>query len=477
MDATQSFNDVLSNVSGGFQKVPAPPSMKPYEDKIKGEMGEQSKLITDVSKFKTPEPPPPTPLPKPIEEQYSNPFDAFKSVVPVFAIFASLATRKPLQTAMTSMAASMDAFHKGETDKFEQERKNAKEQMDYALSTNKQNSEYYNAVINKENMDIGQKEALIKAHATLAEDWRVMAGLNESGYKGAVEAIKANNEIHEKALTVAEKIFKDQGGTGGGKYDFANFQDADLVPGTGLTKASLKQKVEGLHKGASYSDVGLSMRTTKNPQKDAVDQLRAEMYPDDDIASSKLSYGGQKAEKSAIGRRAGTTEVGVGEFDQLIEPTRESIHKLDMGKYKDLNSFTAAFDEHVNDPDYIEAYNNIQELQNAYTSVLTRGGVRSDAAQGLSEKTINTLFGSAGSDRALDTMAANTKRIMKGIEKAKDGTVGKPDIADVMNDSGSKDYPLPLPKGNSFEKGKWYTGPSGEVGKYTGEKNGQHVFE
>ena len=168
-----------------------------------------------------------------------------------------------------------------------------------------------------------------------------------------------------------------------------------------------------------------------------------------DRTQSTIDYTGNlsqnRSEKGRIGSRAGTTEVAVGEFDELIEPTRASIHKLDMGSFKDYNEFVQSYDQHFNDPDYIEAFNNIQELQNAYTSVLTRGGQRTDAAQALSEHTLNTLFGVKGSDRALDTMAANTKRILKGIKKAKDGTVGKadgipPGAPTATGDDGKKMY-------------------------------------
>lgn len=425
--SSQSFDDVLSRVgqiAGGFQKIPGPPGTSSEQGEIKKEMGSQSKLLGDIESFKTPQVPKFEPLPKPIEEQYSNPLDAFKSVIPVFSIFASLATRHPLKTAMTSMAASMDAYHKGETEKFEQERKNSKDAMDYALAQNKQNMDVYNAILSKENMDVAQKEALIKGHAEMAQDWRVIAGLKNDGYKGAVDAIMANNEIYNKALTISEKIYKDQQSVGG-KFNFSGLSQNELVPGTGLTLASIQQKVEALHNGASYQDAGLSMRTTKNPQKDAVDQLRAEMYPDDDIAASKLEYGEKKREESSIATRTAPAKIAVKEMDNLAEPMVSAVKKLDPSKYPDLNSIENAYQKKTGDANVIKAVIAVQEFKTAAVNLLVRNGVPTDQARSKVDELAGANFALDQIEAVRDQFKITSGAVIDALQQAKNDISGK----------------------------------------------------
>lgn len=372
--------------------------------------------------------------PAPDQQQFQKDSQGWMTAITALSALVGSRGRARGTGALKAFAAGMNGIQKGNQQAFEDSYKTWRANTDAMMDENKQEMEKYNAILN--NRDLTEQEAFneIKMvgfeHENKlmmdAKDFEQAAAIYESQVKAQASA----TAYVDKMAAKKEEMDKQQDEKDAKQAEilakFPSMKDTDVVPGTVLTKAAINQKVEILKQtGNNYPAAGISMRTMNNPIREIVDAVKAEKYPTQDVVKARANVAEANSEGQAIGRRAGTTEVGVGEFDQLIEPTRASLRKLDMGKYKDLNAFIAAFDEHTNDPDYIEAYNNIQELQNAYTSVLTRGGVRSDAAQGLSEKTINTLFGAEGSDRALDTMAANTKRIMAGIDNAKAGAVGK----------------------------------------------------
>lgn len=429
--------------------------------------------IKKMDSEKAPSPPEMIEAPK-SENYHSDPMQTFGSPIMWLAMFGSLLTKQPLDAALNSGAAVFNARNsqdaagfKSAMDKWKIDSENAFKMADY-------NQQLYKDIIGKDEAELRARAVSAKDNVMIhMADAKMQAQLYKDREKNVAklgEAVKAQTyaetkmkeaadvgkspaeqqEAYFKALGDVKGMTSGKGGSSeipGAGIDWKNADPSTPVGKTGLTVGSVKQAVEGVYKTGSYT--GADLGRGWNDAKKAVDNAMAVLHPDFDRAKASKDYqtsmSSSKSEASAIGRRAGTTEVGVGEFDQLIEPTRESIKKLDMGNFKDYNAFVAAKDSHLNDPDYIEALNRIQELQNAYTSVLVRGGQRSDAAQSLAEHTINTLFGTKGSDRALDTMADNTKRIMKGIDKAKEGSVGKndPEEGDISylkshNDAGHK---------------------------------------
>lgn len=133
---------------------------------------------------------------------------------------------------------------------------------------------------------------------------------------------------------------------------------------------------------------------------------------------------GMSQEQRSIGLRAGPTLVGSAELESLIPATKESVKKLDLTKYPSVNALINSAEYQNGDPDIVEAATNIQEVQNAYASILKRGGQQTDAANAAAEHLVNIGMAEGQVDRILDTMSANAARIMKGVSNAKAGRVG-----------------------------------------------------
>jgi len=242
------------------------------------------------------------------------------------------------------------------------------------------------------------------------QDAMEQAALQNANTRGAAEGEKekqdaATNSLKERAAATRDQVT--------------------------LTGKSIAQKGQALVDGASYTDVGLTNRSANNPNKDAVDLWISENYPDFDRAGAIAKQKGAVAGQQTGARRGMSTAQGVGELDELAPAAKESIAKLDTTKYPTLNAMINSTEYQNGDPDVVEAINNVQEAQNAYASIIARGGQGSDAKLELSQQTVNMNMSPEQAIRALDTMVANSQRIMKGITKAQAGKAGQSSDAGI----------------------------------------------
>lgn len=406
------------------------------------------------------------------EPHQSDPLNGFGSAATWLATFGSMLTRRPLTNALNATADVMDAHKTQDATNFKQKWDKWKAETEGAWKMAEWNQQLYKDAIGKT-----EAEQKITASSTKNRtlEMAIQAKMAESYHKDFIRQVKQGNEAKDKMKSFVEEGVANEkkrwieNGHSADSFDenaaylrkvgeaknITSGKDASkedkAKPSISQETADFAADVYLAGNQSALSNYGRGEKATANLSMihDAVTKRAKEKgISGADLAKIDAEFAGLKAEKTAIGRRAGTTEVGVGEFDQLIGPTKESLAKLDLTHFKDLNSFKNYASEHTDNPDLAEAVTNLQELQNAYTAVLTRGGVRTDAAQHQSEELINKNFGPDASVRVLDTMAENTKRIMTGIEKAKSGTVGK--------NVGDKETPLPKPADNKYLVGKYY---------------------
>lgn len=402
--------------------------------------------IKKIEDTKIPSAPTLTPAPEPTQ---SDPLNGFGSAATWLATFGSMLTRRPLTNALNATADVMEAHRNQDASDFKKKWDKWKAETDNAWKMSEWNQGLYKDLIGKT-----EAEQKITASSTKNKtlEMAIQAKMAESYHRDFARQLKQGNEAKEKLRAFVENgVAKEKKRWIENGHSEADFDEnkaylqkigeaknietgkeeakADkLKPSISPETADFAADVYLAGNQSALSNYGRGEKATANLSliHDAVTRKAKEKgITGADLAKIDAQFTGMKSEQSAIGRRAGTTEVGVGEFDQLIGPTKESLAKLDLSHFKDLNSFINYASDHTDNPDLAEAVTNLQELQNAYTAVLTRGGVRTDAAQHQSEELLNKNFGPNASTRVLDTMAENTKRIMTGIEKAKAGTVGQ----------------------------------------------------
>lgn len=381
------------------------------------------------------------PKPDPVD-----PSQGYVAAIGVLGAIGSMFTRSPVTESMNAAAAALNSAKQMDAENFKKKSDIWKIKNDNALKLFDYQNNTYKDIMASKNKSVDERISELRANAVAFKDQNMMNILEArnpaviedllakssdalaSAQKKSAEMEKFANQNYAtmQAMAVAKEDL-DAGSITKEQYaqrlqEAAN-ASAKAVQATKvtLTPEAIDQKVEALKNGATYSSLGLSTRTSNNPDKAAVDDALAKKYPDFNIVEAQNKNAGDRANQVAQGRRQGTTAQGAGELDQLLEPTRTAIHKVDLSKYPDLNSLLASADYRNGKPDVVEAADMIQEAQNAYTALLVRGGQRSDAAQSASEHVINLMMSPGQADRALDVMAANSKRIMKGIENARNG--------------------------------------------------------
>lgn len=439
--------------------------------KTESAVDDQTKSLHDIVSAKMPAP---VEFGKPPAQPENNPFQRFGSFASVLGIFASALTKGHIIDALDASATAMNAERKNDIDAYKQAYQQWQDKSELALKKHESDSKDLSNILDVWKTDSSLANAKLKAWAAMngskaakavadvgsAEELaKLIASQNNASMKMklAMKTIALRNEQMDKIRAeVYEKKGKLESSNASVASDLAALGLSDISKATpeqrakilskaqlamngkssqqtGLSKAAIAQKGQAIYGGASYSDAGLSMRAGNNPDRDAVDEWMVENHPDFDRAQAIARQAGNKANQASQGRRAGTTEQSAGELDQLIPAARDSLHKIakTLTKYPDLNAAINSYEYRSGNPDIVEAVNNVQEVQNAYTSMLVRGGARSDAAQEKSEALIRSVFSPGQADRALDTMAANSQRIMKGIENARDGKVGSGEKANI----------------------------------------------
>lgn len=143
----------------------------------------------------------PQDVPKP---DYDDPIKALQSPVVFLAAMGSLFTRHPLTTAMEAGSAAMDAFHKGQTEIYEQKKKTFDEQVKVALDQNKVELEKYQASWEKYKNDAQRRFVELYAQASANNDPVMIAAAKSGNFEVAEKVILGRVQAQTHADTIMQ---------------------------------------------------------------------------------------------------------------------------------------------------------------------------------------------------------------------------------------------------------------------------------
>ena len=219
------------------QKVPKDTPPEDYTKK-RFELAEEAKRVDDqtiahltalqdrqmaMASRHTPIPPDPKfkDIPKPEKFDYSDPIKVFQNPAVVLATLGSLFSRAPLTAALNAGGAAMEAYHKGEADKFAQKKEEWKEALDQSIKQNEVELERYNVAWKKSDAVVKDKLAQMQALAAGVKDEVLIAGIKT----GEIDRI---DKILEKREQATDKLKEIQARTQG--IDNANVEStAQLI--------------------------------------------------------------------------------------------------------------------------------------------------------------------------------------------------------------------------------------------------------
>lgn len=392
-----------------------------FASDIRGNIADQKTLLNDVlsSANTRPEAPKPLTPPKPPEFEPSNPMDAFKSFAPMLAVFGSLATRHPLQTAIGALTAATAAQQKGDNDTYEKKRQQYTDNMEYTLKLHQQQQDEYKDVLESKGKSDTDKLAIIKALAAQNKDELLLHYINAGDIDGATDLI---TNKRTKA--------------GDGLRDAAG----NLLPQS--SPKAIDGMVEALHNGLHFSDIGLSTRTTKNPDLAAVRNAMFQKYPDFDWSKAQQDYkvdtAGKTSEARSYATRTVPAKIAIKEMDNLAPPMLKAIDALDPSEYPDFNSLDNILESKNGDPKVVAAKLAVQEFKTAFTNLMVRNGVATDQARSKTDDIMNVNFTPGQARAVVDQAKISGGAVIDAIAEAKSGKSKY--HKDQIIDHGGKQY-------------------------------------
>jgi hypothetical protein len=135
--------------------------------------------------------------------------------------------------------------------------------------------------------------------------------------------------------------------------------------------------------------LGLTTRATNNPKKDAVDDLWAKMYPDDDIADIQANRSGTMQEERTTGAAAGRINMAANSLDKALPLLETAIKGVNLTDYPDLNSLENAVRKRTGDPKIVALNTAIQTVISDYSSLIARNGLSTDATRSAARELVN----------------------------------------------------------------------------------------
>lgn len=389
-------------------------------------------------------------VPKPPElKEAPNPKDfstdsmqTFGSAAMFLATFGSLLTKAPLKNALNSGAAVMNAVNAKDAGAFKQAMDKYKIDTDNAWKMADYNQQLYKDVLGKDEAELKARAVSAKdnvmihmADAKMAtklyedrqknvdklEKHQLITDAAEADRQAAIDSGKSEQEANKiymesygkYSATMAGKLAKDDQGLG---VDWGKIQPKDPIPGTGLTAGAVKIYGEAIVNGAKPSQIGLGYGM--NPVKKAVDNYIAEKHPDFDMAKAELGYQGKQTAEKLSAKNYENMKIAGGNLDRSVPTLLESAKKVDLSKFKDINSFLNYAKTHTGDPNIVTLATKLAATRADYSLVLARGGNLTDTSRNHADEVLNLAFSEGQMQAATDAMMIETKNNMASATDA-----------------------------------------------------------
>lgn len=486
-------------------------------------LGRIEKALDDNSKEidKIPDGKPPQ-LEPPPEFKQTDPWQTFGGPASFLAMFGSLMTKHPLTSALNAGAGVIEARNKGDYeayktafDKWKVNSDNAWKMADWEQSNLKNmydrlkdkradlssEMEVWSKMTQDPTLDHMEKAGAIQDHLA-ARQKNIMEmkkahdelELQDGIFRDKVDAIESKTgqkatpaQMHQAAKEAEIDMANAKKGKGGDD-DPANeeyqkkYEEWKKLPSSKSDAQSWNAglPISGFIRGRG-KDAEQQLEFAKDYAKELDSTVdRAQAVEDFNAANTAMrSYGSGK--NADIIR---SFNVAYSHAD-LLGDLAVALRNGDVQK---INSLKQAYEEETGQ----SAPTNFDAAKGIFSDEVNKAAVGGPGALADREAIRQGIIKAESPEQiqgAIDTYKGLIIGQIQGQKQEYEQSTKRRDFerllsSDVADDlkkhaqkSGSKDSPLPLPKDNNFKKDKWYTNDKGEVGKYVGEKDGQHVFE
>ena len=344
-----------------------PPAPEPEKKEEKPALSPQSTGI-----LSTPPPLPPSPnlrdVPRTPQQQFSEPFEVFKSPAIVLASLGSLFTRHPLTTALNAATGAMQGFQKGQKDIADEKRKEWEDNLKAALEQNKIELERYKDAWERRNIDVKDKFAQLYAQAAGNNDPVVSAAI-QSGNIEMVEKVISAREAAQTRLTGLVEQLKVKEEFAAGQNDPQTIDVLARRLNEGDTTA-----IQNVGRGAQGAEMIKAIRKRQGEILMQEQGMTAQQAADH-ITSKTAEFGGIRAGERTLGTRTANIEMAVNEAYNMLPAAQAASEAVPRTKWLALNRAIQEGKVQSGDPDiarFLAAHNAVI---NTYARAISPSGV------------------------------------------------------------------------------------------------------
>jgi hypothetical protein len=152
--------------------------------------------------------------------------------------------------------------------------------------------------------------------------------------------------------------------------------------------------------GLGYGNVGAANRAKLRDSIQA--EARARGMSPEQVATTIAEFEGLKAGERTLGTTAARIGLGFAEAKVFAPMVVEASDKVNRTQYPKLNELLLAYDRGTGDENVVRLAISVNALTNAYSQVLTRGGVPTDAARATAHEVFDKAYSSGQMRTAVD---------------------------------------------------------------------------
>lgn len=141
-------------------------------------------------------------MPKAPNTTIANPIQVFSQSGAIFAMLASVFTRRPMVTAMNAAAAAIKGYAEGDKAAAERAHQSWKDSLDQALAQNQAEMDQYNILLNDTKLSQEERTAQLQALAASNQDQNMLAALKSGAPDMAFKILDGRQKSAESLMGI-----------------------------------------------------------------------------------------------------------------------------------------------------------------------------------------------------------------------------------------------------------------------------------
>lgn len=437
---TLDMTNQTESVTSSATRPKTPLDAASRSTQLEGDLNKTEDKLAAINETTGALQPPKLDLPPPPQPKQTSALEAWGSAAMVLATVGSLLTRTPLTTAMNAAAGAMKAFKENDLETANQQFAQWKAGTELAIKQQTFQMEAYKAALSKASTDSRTALAEFTARARAFGDETAAMAAQTRGIQGAEHVMIDRERLNMQMETSLPKVIESKNlmmamkdptylaqiaaaKTPKEKAEITSRLMEDVAPDLAQTsgvvsddrlRTMAEQYVAGDHSvttGLGYGKAGSATRVRLQNMIGTV--MQEQGMSGTDAAAAKAEFAGMMAAERTLGTTLSRIGLGAAEIQTLEPQVIQASEDLKRTNYPSINALIQASQKETGNTKLRSLAVRLQGLKSAFSQVLTRGGVPTDAARSSTDELFSTSDPDAVLQSALVAMNAETGAIEK----------------------------------------------------------------